>query len=128
MDEIAEATPETESRRSARPARADRIATIRGRTMNKFIRRIAPAHGLALPLVLTLAACGGSDDATPPPPPVVEVLKVTGTAAIGAPMANASIQIACSAGTATATADANGVYTVTITDGALPCVITATSR
>ena len=98
--------------------------------MNHFIRRIAPAHSLALlPLVLALAACGGGGDSasTPTPPPVAAALKMTGTAAVGAPMANAAIQVACSAGNATTTADANGVYTITITDGALPCVITATS-
>ena len=99
--------------------------------MNQVIRRVPQAHRLALPLLLTLAACGGGGTApladNAPTPPGPSVLKVSGTAAVGAPMANAAVQVACAAGTASLTADANGVYTVTIADGTLPCVLTATS-
>ena len=97
--------------------------------MTHFIRRIHKAHALAVPLALTLAACGGGGSSTPADvtPPAPAVLKLTGTAAVGAPMASAAIKVACATGSANVTADANGVYTVSIADGTLPCVITATS-
>ena len=98
--------------------------------MNDFLRRAPRAQSLALPLLLALSACGGGGDSAVAPnanPPGATALKIGGTAAVGAPMAQAAIAIACATGTATATADANGAYTVSITDGTLPCVITATS-
>ena len=96
-------------------------------TMNHSFRRTPLAHALALPLVLALSACGGGGSSSSVDVSTPAALKLTGTAAVGAPMANAAITIACATGSATLSADANGVYTVTITDGALPCAITATS-
>ncbi|HSI49869.1 MAG TPA: hypothetical protein VLA61_16475 [Ideonella sp.] len=94
--------------------------------MKRPFAKAATLSALAAAAVLT--ACG-SDTGTPVTPvtPTPSALKVTGTAAVGAPMANAAIQVTCAAGSATATANANGVYTVSITDGTLPCVLTATS-
>jgi hypothetical protein len=83
---------------------------------------------LAIPAAL--AACGGGSDSTEPPvvqQPAPATLTVKGTAATGAAMANAAVKVNCSAGSATATAGANGTFSVTITNGALPCVLTATS-
>jgi len=54
-------------------------------------------------------------------------LKLSGTAAVGAPMAGASVTVSCASGSALVTADAKGVYTVSIAGGALPCVLTAKS-
>ncbi len=76
--------------------------------------------------LLTLAACGSSDDeAAPPPAPTNLVL--SGTAAVGAAAANAPLSVKCASGTGTATTAANGSYTVTITEGAAPCVIEVTN-
>ncbi|SDF95827.1 hypothetical protein [Paraburkholderia phenazinium] len=65
-----------------------------------------------------LVACGGggaSPEGT-----------VSGTAAVGAALANATIQLSCKNGSGSATANANGAYSATFQfDG--PCTITATS-
>ena len=90
---------------------------------------------LAVPAAVAalLAACGGGSDTPPPatptpaPPPPPITLAVKGTAATGAAMANAAIKVSCATGSATATAGANGTFSVSITNGALPCVLTATS-
>ncbi|WP_067060805.1 hypothetical protein [Roseateles chitosanitabidus] len=83
-----------------------------------------------------LIACGGGGDTVNknvqvvpviPPPPTTSSLVIKGTAATGAPMANAAIKLSCAKGSATATATTAGAFTATITDGALPCVLTATS-
>lgn len=91
----------------------------------KLRRLVKQISAMSLPVAL--AACGGGGDSSTSAPSVATALKVSGTAAVGAAMANASINITCAAGSATPSADANGVYTASMTDGALPCVITATS-
>lgn len=69
-----------------------------------------------------LASCGGGggdhagDDAQ-------AALEVSGTAATGAALASASVQVKCKSGDGTATTSSSGGYTVTITGGALPCII-----
>ncbi len=90
--------------------------------LNRLVQQIA-----AISLPVALAACGGGGSDTPPPPPTATALKLSGTAAVGAPMAGASVTVSCASGSALVTADAKGVYTVSITDGALPCVLTAKS-
>ena len=62
------------------------------------------------------AACGGDG------PPE---LAITGTAASGAALANASVDIKCATGSASATTAADGSYSVSIVDGVLPCVARA---
>ncbi|OAJ59427.1 hypothetical protein A6V36_27690 [Paraburkholderia ginsengiterrae] len=65
-----------------------------------------------------LVACGGSGDSPG--------ATVSGTAAVGAAMANASIVLTCKNGAGSATANANGAYSATFKfDG--PCSITASS-
>ncbi|MFP3564955.1 carboxypeptidase regulatory-like domain-containing protein [Paraburkholderia sp. SIMBA_030] len=65
-----------------------------------------------------LVACGGSGDSPG--------ATVSGTAAVGAAMANASIVLTCKNGTGSATANSNGAYSATFHfDG--PCAITASS-
>src|SRR5215218_3047085 len=94
--------------------------------MKRPLAKFATLTSLAAATVLT--ACGGGDDiSVASANQSVTALKVSGTAAVGAPLANAAIKVTCSVGTGTATADANGVFTVSITDGALPCVLSATS-
>lgn len=90
------------------------------------------ATGLARHLVViaipaTLVACGGGSGGEAPPQTPTAALAVSGTAATGAAMANAAITISCAAGTATATAGTDGKFSASITGGALPCVLTATS-
>ncbi|MBX3621014.1 MAG: hypothetical protein KF891_13670 [Rhizobacter sp.] len=90
-----------------------------------------------LPLVTALAtagllaACGGSSGsaapATPTTPTPPASLTLSGVAAKGLALAGATITVKCASGTGTATADATGAYTLSITDGALPCVLEATS-
>ncbi|MCX4172744.1 MULTISPECIES: carboxypeptidase regulatory-like domain-containing protein [Paraburkholderia] len=64
-----------------------------------------------------LVACGGSGDSPG--------ATVSGTAAVGVAMANASIVLTCKNGTGSATANASGAYSATFKfDG--PCAITAT--
>lgn len=73
---------------------------------------------------LLLAACG--DDASAPATTAGSVL-VSGTAATGAPMANAVISLRCrNGGSANTTADAAGAYSATVPAANLPCVVSAT--
>ncbi|CAE6770593.1 hypothetical protein R69927_01006 [Paraburkholderia domus] len=65
-----------------------------------------------------VAACGGGGNSANG--------SISGTAAVGAALANASIQLACKNGTGSASANANGAYSATFQfDG--PCAITASS-
>ena len=65
-----------------------------------------------------LVACGGSGDSPG--------ATVSGTAAVGAALANASITLTCKNGSGSATANASGAYSATFKfDG--PCAITASS-
>jgi hypothetical protein len=65
-----------------------------------------------------LMACGGGGG--------LATGTVSGTAAVGAALANASIQLTCKNGSGTTTANANGAYTASFKfDG--PCSITATN-
>jgi hypothetical protein len=92
--------------------------------LHRLVQQIA---AISLPAVLVACGGGGDSATTPATPATPSSLKISGTAAVGAAMANASITLSCATGSATPTADANGVYTATITGGALPCVLTATS-
>ncbi|NML97845.1 carboxypeptidase regulatory-like domain-containing protein [Paraburkholderia sp. RP-4-7] len=68
-----------------------------------------------------LVACGGGNDSGSS-----QGATVSGTAAVGAAMANASIVLTCKNGAGSATANASGAYSATFKfDG--PCAITASS-
>lgn len=82
-----------------------------------------PVFALAALSAAVLAACGGSDDAAAP----AQALAVSGVAATGAALSGAAVQANCASGTGTATSGNDGRYTITITGGALPCVLEATS-
>jgi hypothetical protein len=82
---------------------------------------------------LALAGCGGSDSTpapmlapvpapapAPPPPPSITI---AGTAAQGAALGGAAVSVKCGTGTGATTTAASGAYAVTITEGALPCVV-----
>ena len=83
---------------------------------------------------MVLSACGGGSSNDAPavvtPPPVVVApasLTISGTAATGAAMGTASVQIKCATGIGTATSGTDGSYTSTMSGAVLPCVISATS-
>jgi hypothetical protein len=95
--------------------------------MKHFNLRTPTAYGVALPLMLALAACGGGGDSAPAAPPAPTALSLSGTVATGAAMVGATVAVSCASGTGTATTSASGGYTVTVTGGSLPCVLTATS-
>jgi hypothetical protein len=81
---------------------------------------------------LALAGCGGSDYSAPPPPapapappPAPASITIAGTAVQGAALGGAAVSVKCATGSGTATTTASGAFTMTITDGALPCVVKA---
>lgn len=77
---------------------------------------------LVLGASLMLAACGNDDDKTG-----AGSTTITGTAATGAPMSGADIQLLClNNGTASTTANTLGNFTVRVPTVNLPCAISAT--
>lgn len=80
-----------------------------------------PVLGMVLTsaVVSLLVACGGSNDPA-------STFNITGTAATGAALAGASIAVTCSTGTGATTSNADGTFSVGISDGKGPCVLTAT--
>lgn len=91
----------------------------------------ARLHATTVALAALLSACGGGGGAGAPAapiaPPAPAALTISGTAATGAAMAAAAVQIKCAGGTGTATSSADGSYTASITGASLPCVLSATS-
>jgi hypothetical protein len=75
-------------------------------------------------LGLMLTACGGGGSGggdgggTP-----AAGLQVSGTAATGAALASASVEVKCASGNGTATTSSAGAYSLSITGGALPCIV-----
>ncbi len=75
-----------------------------------------------------LAACSGSKTEDPPPaPPPPGTVTLTGITAKGAALAGATVAATCATGSGSATAASDGGYSITITNGVLPCVLQATS-
>lgn len=80
-----------------------------------------------------LTACGGgSGDGTTTTPaggsgsaPVTT--KISGTAAVGAALAGATVQAKCATGSGTATTAADGTFTINIANAVRPCVLAVTS-
>jgi hypothetical protein len=69
-----------------------------------------------------VSACGSDDDA-----PAAPSLQIKGTAAVGAAIANGPVSVTCKSGTGSATTNGNGEYTVDVTNGTAPCVLTVTT-
>lgn len=86
------------------------------------LRRFPQPRLSAVLAAVALAACGGGSDEPTGPPPAAS-LSLSGTAATGAAIAAQSVEARCAAGTGTATSAADGRYTISITGGALPCVL-----
>lgn len=76
-----------------------------------------------------LTACGGGSDApattstTPPTITPTVTTKIAGTAAVGAALPNATVQIKCATGSGTATTAADGTFSVSIDNAVRPCVL-----
>ena len=98
-------------------------------TLKTLLKRTLIAQ-LATTLAATLTACGGGSDdtpTTPPTPPAPASLTVGGTAATGAALAAASVQVKCAVGSGSATTAADGTFKVSITGASLPCVLSASN-
>lgn len=87
---------------------------------NRFQLTLAAVASAAL--VASCGGGGGGGDATPAASGVV----ISGTAATGAALASAPVGVRCATGSGTATTDAAGTYSVTVTGGVLPCLIEVT--
>jgi hypothetical protein len=91
-----------------------------------FVQRAVlhqPGRVLALVAAAALVACGGGGGGAPAAPSGVTV---SGVAATGLALANATVDLKCASGTGTATTREDGGYDVTVTDGALPCIVRVT--
>ncbi len=88
---------------------------------------------LAGAALFVLAGCGGSGSggtaATPATPatPVAAALTLSGTAATGAAISGGPVAVKCASGTGTATTNTDGSYTVSVANGALPCLVKVTA-
>ncbi len=92
----------------------------------KLKHLVRPAAWLAVTaLTFALAGCDDDDAPVAATPPAVTV---SGTAAVGVPLASASVSVQCSTGDAvTTTTTAAGAYTVSLAGGqTFPCLVTVT--
>ena len=78
---------------------------------------------LAVSVAALVAACGGGggNDAA-----LSSGVQVSGVAATGLALASAPVEVKCASGTGTATTNESGGYTVTVENGALPCIVKVT--
>lgn len=89
----------------------------------------APARRLTVTLCAVLmAACGGGGGGSAAPGPASSVdLVLTGTAATGTAIAGATVDAKCATGSASTTSAADGSFSITISGGAMPCLLRVTS-
>lgn len=73
-----------------------------------------------------LSACGGGDGA-PSATPTVTTTSISGTAAVGAALENATVQAKCASGSGSATTAADGTFTINIANAVRPCVLSVTT-
>ena len=90
--------------------------------MNKILRTTAITGLLA-----SIAACGGGSGSSTTGGGGSTSLTIQGTTATGAALSGATVSAKCASGSATASATSlsDGSYSITITNGALPCVLQA---
>lgn len=77
--------------------------------------------GVAAAAIALIAGCGGGGSA-----PQVASVNLSGTAAVGAALAGADVQIKCAEGSGATTTSTTGGYTVSIEGAKLPCIIKVT--
>ncbi len=82
---------------------------------------------LVTSLVAVLAACGGGDSGDVAPTATSTRLTVNGTAATGLAIAGATVTGKCQTGNGTTTTQADGTFTLGVTNGQLPCVLQVTN-
>lgn len=80
---------------------------------------------LGLSMAALLTACGGGGGGGGANNSA-SGLTITGVAATGAAISSGSVEAICATGSATATTSANGTYSITISNGAQPCILRAT--
>lgn len=82
---------------------------------------------MAIPaaIALALTACGGGDGegSTTSNGGSASGFKLTGTAAIGAPLSGATVEASCQQGQGTATSNAQGTFIINVANGAGPCIL-----
>ncbi len=93
------------------------------------LRRLSSYATAAACAGLAVGCGGGSSSSSDAggSPPTPASLTITGTAATGAALAGATIDLKCATGSGSATTAADGSYSASISGGALPCVARATS-
>lgn len=74
----------------------------------------------------TLAGCGGGGGSSSPAA-ATPALTLTGTAATGAAISGGPVTVKCASGTGSATTNADGSYTVIVSNGAFPCLAKVTA-
>jgi hypothetical protein len=79
-------------------------------------------------VALMLVGCGGGGGGDSTETAQSSSLQLSGTAATGLALVGSTVDVRCASGTGAATTSETGGYTVTVTDGALPCVIKVTGQ
>lgn len=92
--------------------------------LSNFQRAVALTTWTAVTAALVVACGGGADNSDDNS---TSSLTLTGVAATGLAMSNASIVARCVSGEQAGTADESGAYTMQVAGGALPCVLQATN-
>jgi hypothetical protein len=71
-----------------------------------------------------LSACGGGGDDAPAPGGTTPInVNVSGTAAVGAAIAGATVNVKCATGSGSATTGADGSFSLTVQNAVRPCVL-----
>jgi hypothetical protein len=91
--------------------------------MKKYGVMTLAASAVALMLVGCGGGGGGGTETAQ-----ASSLQLSGTAATGLALVGSTVDVRCASGTGAATTNETGGYTVTVTDGALPCMIKVTGQ
>lgn len=83
--------------------------------------------GLLPVVAATLVACGGGGDTTKDSANAGTSVTLSGSAATGLALGNATVAVKCETGSGNATTNAAGAYVVTLNNASLPCVLKVTS-
>jgi hypothetical protein len=78
-------------------------------------------------LSLGLASCGGGGGDGSSGTVATAPLNIAGTATTGTPIAGATVQVKCASGSGSGQTDTNGAYSLALSSGALPCVLSVPS-
>ena len=84
-----------------------------------------PAQSILLMTLATwlLVACGGGGGSSSSP--TLGNFSITGTAATGAAISNGKVEARCKNGSASATTNYDGTFSVDVSNGSLPCILKA---